>query len=39
VTTSGNLGNTGSAGDAEIQILDTAGTVIDFTSASLVMLT
>ncbi|EPG4210368.1 fimbrial protein [Klebsiella michiganensis] len=32
VTTSGNLGNTGSAGDVEIQILDTAGTVIDFTS-------
>lgn len=32
VTTSGNLGNTGSAGDVEIQILDTTGAVIDFTS-------
>lgn len=32
VTSSGNLGNTGTASDVEIQILDTAGTVIDFTS-------
>lgn len=32
VTTSGNLGNTGTAENVEIQILDTAGKAIDFTS-------
>ena len=31
VTTSGNLGNTGSAGNVEIQLLDTADTVINLT--------
>ncbi|HGK4757433.1 fimbrial protein [Enterobacter cloacae] len=32
VTNSGNLGNTGTASNVEIQILDTAGKIIDFTS-------
>ncbi|ELW1649009.1 type 1 fimbrial protein [Enterobacter oligotrophicus] len=31
VTPSGNLGNTGTAGNVEIQILDATGNVIDFT--------
>ncbi|WP_413283749.1 fimbrial protein [Vibrio sp. MA40-2] len=32
VTTAGNLGNTGSATNVDIQILDTASSAIDFTS-------
>lgn len=33
VTASGNLGNSGAAENVEIQILDTTGAVIDFTSS------